>query len=148
MQSSCALLPFLTILPSRVEKYLIILFTEAERLACLTRMEVQRATEYRTRLHKFKQEFPTADELFTWTLNSVHLKVLADSTFSDPEQVIERMKQIDSCRWVYPVRLSTTTHGLLVLSEMEDSPFRSCFPTVSLNSLLADDSCVHFNLGY
>ncbi|TPP58771.1 hypothetical protein FGIG_02392 [Fasciola gigantica] len=71
--------------------------SESDRLAYLTRMEAQRATEYRTRLHNFKQDYPTADELFTWTLNSVHLKILADSAFASPERVMDRIRQMDSC---------------------------------------------------
>ncbi|TGZ59272.1 hypothetical protein CRM22_009166 [Opisthorchis felineus] len=71
--------------------------TEAERMACFARLEEQRLIEYRTRHTQFKQEFPSTNELFTWTLNNLHLKLLTDYTFTTPEQIVDKIRQLDSC---------------------------------------------------
>ncbi|OON17587.1 hypothetical protein X801_06571, partial [Opisthorchis viverrini] len=69
----------------------------AERMACFARLEEQRLTEYRTRHTQFKREFPSTNELFTWTLNNLHLKLLTDYTFTTPEQIVDKIRQLDSC---------------------------------------------------
>ncbi|KAF7233007.1 hypothetical protein EG68_04772, partial [Paragonimus skrjabini miyazakii] len=71
--------------------------TDADRLACFARLEEQRASEYRTRVLQFKQEFPASNELFSWTLDDVRLRSLTDHAFSSPEQMVEKIHQMDSC---------------------------------------------------
>ncbi|CAH8576988.1 unnamed protein product [Heterobilharzia americana] len=70
--------------------------SDEERLACFARMEIQRANEYRNRLNHFYQDYAISDELFTFTMDNLKIKALADGSLTSGEQAIEQMKMMDS----------------------------------------------------
>ncbi|VDP84182.1 unnamed protein product, partial [Schistosoma mattheei] len=67
-----------------------------ERQACFTRIEIQRAQDYRNRLHRFYRDYAFSDELFTFTMDNLKIKALADESIAHGEQVIAQMKIMDS----------------------------------------------------
>ncbi|CAH8622159.1 unnamed protein product [Schistosoma rodhaini] len=71
-------------------------FTDEERQACFTRIEMQRAKDYRNRLHRFYCDYAFSDELFTFTMDNLKIKALADESITHGEQVIAQMKIMDS----------------------------------------------------
>ncbi|XP_018646756.1 hypothetical protein Smp_160060 [Schistosoma mansoni] len=70
--------------------------TDEERQACFTRIEIQRAQDYRNRLHRFYCDYAFSDELFTFTMDNLKIKALADESITHGEQVIAQMKIMDS----------------------------------------------------
>ncbi|CAH8594756.1 unnamed protein product [Schistosoma bovis] len=70
--------------------------TDEERQACFTRIEIQRAQDYRNRLHRFYRDYAFSDELFTFTMDNLKIKALADESITHGEQVIAQMKIMDS----------------------------------------------------
>uniref|UniRef100_A0A094ZX33 UPF0378 protein n=1 Tax=Schistosoma haematobium TaxID=6185 RepID=A0A094ZX33_SCHHA len=70
--------------------------TDEERQACFTRIEIQRAQDYRNRLHRFYRDYAFSDELFTFTMDNLKIKALADESITHDEQVIAQMKIMDS----------------------------------------------------
>nr|CDS20756.1 Breast cancer overexpressed gene 1 protein [Echinococcus granulosus] len=67
----------------------------AELQTCLEQLELQRAAEYIARIRRFYSGYTMADDLFTWSMETACLHVLADDAFISPQKVIEEIQRLD-----------------------------------------------------
>ncbi|KAH8857641.1 hypothetical protein KSF78_0008639 [Schistosoma japonicum] len=70
--------------------------TDEEHQECFARLEAQRAEKYRNRLNRFYRDYTISDELFTFTMDNLKVKALADESVTRGEQIIEQMKLMDN----------------------------------------------------
>ncbi|VDK36481.1 unnamed protein product [Taenia asiatica] len=67
----------------------------AELQTCLEQLEFQRAAEYIARIRRFYSGYTMADDLFTWSMESACLNILADGAYISPQKVIEEIQRLD-----------------------------------------------------
>ncbi|KAL5970709.1 hypothetical protein TSMEX_001541, partial [Taenia solium] len=67
----------------------------AELQTCLEQLEFQRAAEYIARIRRFYSGYTMADDLFTWSMESACLSILADGAYISPQKVIEEIQRLD-----------------------------------------------------
>ncbi|VDD81054.1 unnamed protein product [Mesocestoides corti] len=69
--------------------------SEVELQSCLKQLEFQRAAEYIARIRRFYSGYTMADDLFTWSMDSASLHVLADEAYNSSAKVIAEIQRID-----------------------------------------------------